>query len=313
MKTPLKTLEPNLHGRDYVIGDLHGSYSAFTNLLRNIKFDESVDRIISVGDLVDRGPNSLQCLQLLRKPWFHAVFANHEQMMVDKFNGGWSGAYWYRNGGQWGMEAYNDYKAVYAEQDQNRIPTDASYELFSLLPLTEELPFLITVATKSGKKFHILHAELPPTRLQITDDMLGDPKQVYLLATTQSGDGDAFLWSRAIYGEFYAKNLDDRNDIIADINSNRFIDMYNDDLSHIISGHTIMQRPTTILGQTNIDTGAYSSYYVPAEPYGPASRPPPAWAALTCVELDTWTFYKVTDVTFETVLPYVITEEDLDV
>ena len=36
-----------------------------------------------MGDLIDRGPDSLQCLKLLDAPWFFAVRGNHEQMMIE--------------------------------------------------------------------------------------------------------------------------------------------------------------------------------------------------------------------------------------
>ena len=139
MKNPLKILNPNLVGRDFIIGDLHGSYSIFKNLLKNISFNPEIDRIISVGDLIDRGPDSPNCLSLIREPWFHAVLANHEQMMIEKFRDGYMGNFWFNNGGIWGIEAWNDYDAVYNLQKEGRIPSDTSMEIIDLLPLIEEL------------------------------------------------------------------------------------------------------------------------------------------------------------------------------
>jgi hypothetical protein len=312
MKNPVKTLDANFLGRDFVIGDLHGAYTAFEYLLDTIKFNPAVDRMISVGDMVDRGPDSLKCLSLLHKPWFHSVLGNHEQMMLEKFNGGWQGAYWYRNGGVWGMEAYNDYEAVRngtAAGAASRIPYDASIALMDLLPLVEELPYLITVNTLSGKKFHIIHAELPNTRVTITDKELSDPNTVMSLATVQRNNGDAFLWSRNIFDALYATNLGNRS-LVIDLIRDADISVFNDDLSHIISGHTIMQKPVTIVGQTNIDTGAYSSYYVPVEPYS-SGVIPKNWAALTCVELDTWKFYQATENSCTETVPFVITKDEL--
>ncbi len=311
MKNPLKTLEPNLVGRDFVVGDLHGSFSAFKNLLQNINFNYESDRMISVGDLVDRGPDSLSCLSLLREPWFDAVLANHEQMMIDKFNGGWAGAYWYRNGGQWGMEAFNDYEAVFKRQDKSRVPSDTSMAIIDLIPLAEELPFLITIKMKDGKKFHVLHAELP-SGPEITDDILSDPTLVYNLATIQRGDGDAFTWSRNIFGPYYASNLENKEMWLENEKYSNATEVFNDNLSHIISGHTIVQRPVTIVGQTNIDTGAFNSYYQPPMPYQQSSPPPKEWAGLTCVKLDTWEFYRATETTFNKVEPFVITRKDIE-
>ena len=45
-----------------------------------IGFDPSVDRLFSVGDLVDRGPESERVLEWLDKAWFHAICGNHDLM-----------------------------------------------------------------------------------------------------------------------------------------------------------------------------------------------------------------------------------------
>lgn len=51
--------------------------------LRHCHFDPWQDLLVSVGDVIDRGPDSLRCLKLLRKSWIVAVRGNHEQMGLD--------------------------------------------------------------------------------------------------------------------------------------------------------------------------------------------------------------------------------------
>ena len=308
MKNPIKILDKNTLGRDFVIGDLHGSYTLFEKLLKEINFDPEIDRITSVGDLVDRGPDSLKCLSLIRQQWFESVLANHEHMMLEKFKGGYIGNYWYRNGGYWGDEAVRHY-INRKNSNYNIIPNDDTIELIDLIPLVDELPFLITINTRSGKKFHVLHAELPTSVGPITDDILADPDKVMELATTERGDGFSFLWYRNLFYGLYSTNLGNRQ-LILDILKGIDVSMFNDNLSHIISGHTILQRPVTIVGQTNIDTGAYNTYYEPPNPYGKIVTPPD-WACLTCVELDAWKFYQVTEYEFREVEPFVITKDEL--
>lgn len=53
----VKILSPNLKGKDYVVGDIHGCYSLLYTKLTQLGFDFSKDRLISVGDLCDRGPD----------------------------------------------------------------------------------------------------------------------------------------------------------------------------------------------------------------------------------------------------------------
>ena len=307
MKNILKTFEPNEKGRDFVIGDLHGSLSVFENLLKNLNFNKAVDRMFSVGDLVDRGPNSLYTLRLLREPWFHAVLANHEQMMLEAFRGGYMGQFWWQNGGTWGREAWNTARALKNHQSGNLLDkphvADDDMELFDLLAKVEELPFLMTINHKNGKKFHILHAELPPGH-KVTDKDLMSPEKVYDLATRQSVDGDAFLWARTAFLCFYRANLSNRENMLHKVKHSGSASMYNDKLSHIISGHTIVQQPITLIGQTNIDTCAYSSYPTLHEK---AQN----WCALTCINLETWEFCQATETEFRKVEPFVISQKDL--
>lgn len=49
--------------RTIIIGDVHGCYQETVNLLEKCKLSSS-DRVIFVGDLVDRGPDNGRCLDL---------------------------------------------------------------------------------------------------------------------------------------------------------------------------------------------------------------------------------------------------------
>lgn len=306
---PIKTLEPNTQGKDYVIGDLHGSYSVFENLLDGINFKPDVDRIISVGDLVDRGPDSLKCMGLLREKWFHSVLANHEAMLLTAVNDPGNSSMWLTNGGHWGMEFLGDY---YNKKwgSEKRIIQDDANEFIDLIELIEELPYLITVTNKSGKKFHIIHAELPRVD-NITDAVLEDPVQVSRLARSYTREGGAFLWSRMIFGSFYEANLQNVKKIKRTVKNWNMQWPFNPELSHVISGHTVLQNPMTIWGQTCIDTCAHESY-VRAVPGGYGGRyMPSGWEGLTCVELDSWRFYKATPNDFKEIQPLVITESEI--
>jgi hypothetical protein len=222
--------------------------------------------------------------------------SNHEQMMLQAFNGGEIGYCWFQNGGLWCQKALSDWNKRYLQ-----LPAGNSLKLFERLHLVDELPFLITVQLKSGRKIHVIHAELPIGQL-ITDTDLVDPQKVLQYAQIQDRNGDWLLWGRFIYYDFRV-NLTDK-DKIKRIVAHRLaygISIFNDQLSHIVSGHTIVQRPLTILGQTNIDICVYGCYE------GDKSN----WEALTCVELDTWRFFQGTPVNFREVKPLEITWEDI--
>lgn len=76
----------NQRGRDFIVGDIHGSYELLKNALKKSGFSVGRDRLFSVGDLIDRGPESDRVLIFL--DWLTngngaAVRGNHEQMLVD--------------------------------------------------------------------------------------------------------------------------------------------------------------------------------------------------------------------------------------
>jgi serine/threonine protein phosphatase 1 len=75
----------------YVIGDIHGCYEAYLRLERRIFIHAAKHGvrpiIVSVGDLVDRGPASAQVVAHFRKGQragtHRAVLGNHEVMMLE--------------------------------------------------------------------------------------------------------------------------------------------------------------------------------------------------------------------------------------
>ena len=65
-----------------MVGDLHGHRALLEAELDRLGFDPGCDRLFSVGDLIDRGPDSLATLSLIEQPWFHPVLGNHELAML---------------------------------------------------------------------------------------------------------------------------------------------------------------------------------------------------------------------------------------
>lgn len=128
----------------WVCGDLHGCYTNLMTQLDAAGFEADKDLLISVGDLIDRGAENVECLDLINQPWFRAVRGNHEQMMLDALSGAGSLGHWMSNGAGWFHE-------LNYEQD---------LQLESLVRKVAELPLIIEVM-KSGKKCVICHADYP--------------------------------------------------------------------------------------------------------------------------------------------------------
>ena len=77
------THERNERGRDFVVGDVHGCFRTLQRALEEVRFEPERDRIFSVGDIVNRGPHSLDALQWLEERRLHeAVLGNHEAMVL---------------------------------------------------------------------------------------------------------------------------------------------------------------------------------------------------------------------------------------
>src|SRR5581483_6198993 len=74
--------------RTYVIGDVHGRLSQLKALIGSLDYDPKRDRIIMLGDLIDRGEDSPGVVNYAielqeQSPNFICLRGNHEQMLLD--------------------------------------------------------------------------------------------------------------------------------------------------------------------------------------------------------------------------------------
>ncbi|MFT5808778.1 MAG: serine/threonine protein phosphatase 1 [Moritella dasanensis] len=136
-----KEIAMNHKGQDFFVGDIHGEYDLLLATLAQCQFNFECDRLFSVGDIVDRGPDSMKCVELLQKPWFYAVRGNHEEMLLaDEAS---DLARIHRNaGGEW------FYQCSVQEQDRLKVLVDAY------------CPFAFTIESKFGN-IGVCHANAP--------------------------------------------------------------------------------------------------------------------------------------------------------
>lgn len=120
----------------YVVGDIHGCFSRLEDELGRLCFDQDKDFLVSVGDLVDRGPESEAAVEWVKKSWFKHVLGNHEIMAA------FEPRLHYQNGGQWfGL-------LDITEQD---------YHIAHLL----DAPTILEFKAPDGKHYGAVHAEYP--------------------------------------------------------------------------------------------------------------------------------------------------------
>jgi serine/threonine protein phosphatase 1 len=213
-------LPTNSVGKDYIVGDIHGCCNELLATLKKIHFNFANDRLFSVGDLIDRGPQSYECANLIYQPWFFAVRGNHEQLMIDSIIKGSPAhvACWMQNGGLWST-------------------SEAVWELTDLSNSFDNLPLVISVGD-GADRFNIVHAEFFAAGRLFTDQMIDE------------WDIDAdiehnMLWGRNIIDAHYMKSTHQ---------------YHSNELSTTYVGHSIIPYcPIQIQKQVYIDTGCVNS------------------------------------------------------
>lgn len=64
-----------------IVGDVHGCVDEFRQLIELAGFDPSRDSVVSVGDIIDKGPDPLGAIKFARSIGCQMIMGNHE----DKF------------------------------------------------------------------------------------------------------------------------------------------------------------------------------------------------------------------------------------
>ncbi|MEO0530913.1 MAG: metallophosphoesterase family protein [Planctomycetota bacterium] len=125
------------------IGDIHGCSDAFAAIL-NAVAPTGDDRIVTLGDYVDRGPDTKGVLeQLLRldaEGRLIPLLGNHEEMMLGALRGTSPRPWWLQHGGTATLDSYA------FVGDLNVIPPEHLDLLDRCLPYFETDDFLFTHA-----------------------------------------------------------------------------------------------------------------------------------------------------------------------
>jgi serine/threonine protein phosphatase 1 len=118
----------------YAIGDVHCELQKLDDLLRSIREDavrrKAPHRIVFLGDLIDRGPDSRRCVEramsLMQDEGAAIIRGNHEELMLHAFDRDESiGLYhWATNGGD---ETIASYERVNGARDHWREAIDPDH------------------------------------------------------------------------------------------------------------------------------------------------------------------------------------------
>lgn len=120
----------------FAIGDIQGCHQELNDLLDRINFDERRDRLWFTGDLVNRGPDSLEVLRFVKKLNAEVVLGNHDLHLLAIASGGAQ------------KRKTDTLDAILAAEDKNE-----------LLAWLQQRPFLYH---DDELGFTLIHAGLPP-------------------------------------------------------------------------------------------------------------------------------------------------------
>lgn len=163
-------IDENTLGCDYVVGDIHGSYTLLMKKLNEVKFNFKTDRLFSVGDLVNKGNQSVSVLHLLDLSWFYPVLGNHELMIIENYRHGWYSKHLYKYNGFWFLQL-------------NPYAKEIVIDMFESLPVGIELKI-------GNKKIGIVHAEVPDNNWITFKDTINSPTEKAYKSMTEA------VWSR---------------------------------------------------------------------------------------------------------------------
>lgn len=112
----------------YIIGDTHGCYQTLCKLIEQLP-NKYESRICFVGDLIDRGPQSKQIIDLIQKYNYDCVLGNHEEgfiyevdKIVDELERGVLNPHnteWYKNWG--GIRTIENYNFTFVSSEKTKI------------------------------------------------------------------------------------------------------------------------------------------------------------------------------------------------
>lgn len=179
----------NYLGRDFVVGDIHGWFRPLQAELDAVCFDPAVDRLFSVGDLINRGPDSVACLELLQEPWFYSVRGNHEQIL---FN--WLAEPANVDVEAWMMYGGRSWLGSGPEHFFSRHPKVRQFAEH----LSGTMPWVIELSLADGRKLAISHSTLPE----------GSWLDLQLRLPHEEQLRDAILWERPVKVPDFSRTIE---------------------------------------------------------------------------------------------------------
>jgi hypothetical protein len=122
--------------RTIIVGDVHGCAHELDSLLREVSFGTG-DRLVFVGDVIARGPDSVGVLDIVRRTGAILVRGNHEERLLTSREASDHPLAWHSEGAAAGKSA-KPLNRIHAEVAARLRPVD--WSLLGAAPLYVDLP-----------------------------------------------------------------------------------------------------------------------------------------------------------------------------
>lgn len=242
---PIRNFTKNVKGRDFVVGDIHGNYTLLLTLLDHLKFDFASDRLFSTGDLVDRGPEPNEVLNLIDESWFHPVMGNHDFYIPQFAHDIITLSFWLYDA-SWAQDL------AFGKNFMDESTPEVVNWWKTNYARIMSIPMMNTVEHDNGN-FHVIHAELNFSKFDITDVNLANPDFVRSAWSNElfPGDGADGIWRRVIFGTT-------SDGIVPQWMASKVFESVEPTLlSTMYSGHTIQPKVAKCGPFVCIDTGGF--------------------------------------------------------
>jgi Calcineurin-like phosphoesterase len=158
--------------RTIIVGDIHGCYDELMELVEKVDLKED-DRVISVGDLITKGPKNREVLELfMTDARFTTVIGNHDLALRRK----WSG---------------EDVELKPAQKEAHK---ELKGEKDAYTSFLNRLPFMIDLGTHL-----VVHAGLRPN-VELYSQTTGDMTRLRTLGGDRESE-EGTPWYHVYYGD----------------------------------------------------------------------------------------------------------------
>lgn len=257
--------------RVLVGGDIHGHLGLLKDALDRVAYDAAAgDRLILLGDLLDRGPDVLEI-----REWLDAnsdvvpMLGNHCDMLAGSVGVSVMDDYanplnLLRNGGDWLLRFAPGYEEDFGGLIRDLIDADTDEERQAMIDprivafarSMAASPVAITVATPGRRTVGLVHGDVPCTSWSEMIEGLDDSDPDVSRHWTRQ-----CCWSRVRFDRAKRAMVHGTPDPE---------DFAVPDIDHVFMGHSITKEPMTAGNCTWLDTGSYKHGLV------------------TVVDVDTW-------------------------